>query len=104
MGYQIAVPSGFPYYSGGIYPRSLSISRPAFETNLRRLVLQSCKEVQHFHGTVTGLLYDETTNRVTGVNVKLPDGEAAQIEGSLVVGKIILFVILSAKLFTCSFI
>lgn len=84
-GIQKLTPSKFPVYYGGIYARLLSISRPGFETTLRRLVLQTCNEVQYFHGSVTGLLYDETLNRVSGVNVKLQNGETVELEGSLVV-------------------
>lgn len=64
----------------------MNISRPAFETTLRRLVLGSYKEVQYFHGTVTGLLYDESLNRVLGVSVKLPSGETTELGATLVVG------------------
>lgn len=79
-------PTNFPYYSGGVYPKVMNMSRPAFETTLRRLVLETCKGVQYFHGTITGLLYDETLNRVSGVSVKLPSGETIELEATFVVG------------------
>lgn len=93
-GFPTIIPTQFPSYSslgnGGSakpYPRVLGITRPLFETTLRRLVLQTCPEVEYIHGTVTGLIYDETTNKVNGVNVKLPSGENSEIQGTLVVGK-----------------
>lgn len=78
-------PTNFPHYSGGVFPLVMNISRPAFETSLRYLVLESCKNVQYFHGTVTGLLYDDTLNRISGVSVKLPSGKTIEMEGTLVV-------------------
>ncbi|GJJ09116.1 hypothetical protein Clacol_003338 [Clathrus columnatus] len=81
------LPSGYPHYSGGVYPPVIVASRPAFETTLRRLVLRTCKEIEYVNGTVTDLIYDGEVgnNRVTGVKVKLANGETTNMEGSLVV-------------------
>lgn len=75
----------FPVYSGGVHPASICMTRPALETTTRRLLLETCKEVEILHGTVIGLVYDENLNRVSGVNVKLPNGETTELEGTLVV-------------------
>ncbi|GJJ09112.1 hypothetical protein Clacol_003334 [Clathrus columnatus] len=85
QGVQTKPTTGFPYYSGAVYPRVIVGSRPVFETTLRRLVLKTCKEVEYINGAVTELIYDENANRVTGVKVKLPNGEITGMEGSLVV-------------------
>ncbi|GJJ09117.1 hypothetical protein Clacol_003339 [Clathrus columnatus] len=79
------MPSGFPSYYGGTYPRTITSTRAGFETMLRRLVLRTCKEVEYVNGTVNDLIYDENTNRVTGVKIKSPNGEITNLEGSLVV-------------------
>lgn len=93
-GFSTKTPTQFPSYTtlnengsavSKSYPRVLSMTRPLFETTLRRLVLQTCPEVEYIHGTVTGLIYDETLNKVNGVHVKLPTGEKSEITGTLVV-------------------
>lgn len=80
-------PSGLSHASadGSVVPPVMSLTRPTFETLLRRLVLRACKEVQYFHGTVTGLIHEENNNKISGVNIKLPNGDRVGLQGNIVI-------------------
>lgn len=67
------------------YPPVMNLTRPVFETMLRRLVLQTCKGVQYLNGFVSGLIYDDNSEKITGVFIKSPDGCSTTVKGDLVI-------------------
>ncbi|KAF8523552.1 hypothetical protein BU17DRAFT_43743, partial [Hysterangium stoloniferum] len=72
----------------GNYPRSFAMSRPAFETLLRRMIHSTCPNVRYVAGNVTDLVVDHSThqsNVVSAVNVRAFRGEEQTIQASLVV-------------------
>ncbi|GJJ12742.1 hypothetical protein Clacol_006987 [Clathrus columnatus] len=66
-------------------PPSMNISRPGFETLLRKLVLTSCPNVRYVSGTVTGLIQAQSSNAIAGVRIR-NTGEESILLASLIIG------------------
>lgn len=67
-------------------PPSMNISRPGFETLLRKLVLTSCPNVRYISGTVTGLIQAQSSSAIAGVRVRnATNGEESILLASLLI-------------------
>ncbi|GJJ16097.1 hypothetical protein Clacol_010376 [Clathrus columnatus] len=81
------VPQVFTTYISGIplvlpkfaseekVPRTVAITRPTFETILRKLVLESCPNLTYICGSVIGLVKDSTADDIRGVRIRKSTGE-----------------------------
>lgn len=64
----------------------MNISRPGFETLLRKLVMSSCPNVRYIPGTVTGLIQAQSSSAIAGVRVRNTVGEQGVLLASLLIG------------------
>lgn len=80
------LPLSLPSYPKDNIPVTLRLNRPAFETLIRRLVLNSCKNVRYLAGAALGLEKAIGSSISTGVRVRLPEGEEITLPVLLAVG------------------
>ena len=64
-----------------------SLTRPAFETILRRLVLAVCPNVRYIAGTVIGLVKFESSGDLRSVRIRSREGDERLVSAVLVVGR-----------------
>lgn len=87
----------YDFYNGKL-PNFLSLSRPAYETLLRKLVRKNCDNVEFVIGTVTGMDVDVdgpsqglegagTGHRVQSVTIRSKDGVESTEPALLLIGK-----------------
>ncbi|GJJ12723.1 hypothetical protein Clacol_006967 [Clathrus columnatus] len=75
-----------PSYPSGQVPVTVAMRRPVFETLVRRLIMNSCKNVRYFPGTVVGLTKDlPNSNAVTGVRIHTSEKQNIVLSATLVV-------------------
>ncbi|GJJ12722.1 hypothetical protein Clacol_006966 [Clathrus columnatus] len=77
-----------PSYPSGQVPMTVAMRRPLFETLVRRLIMNSCKNVRYLPGTVVGLTKDSSAspNAITGVQIHTSEKENISLSATLVVG------------------
>jgi hypothetical protein len=70
----------------GELPKFAALSRPAYETLLRKLVNKHCDNIEFMTGAVSAVDLDASANRVRGVTVRFKDGVDAYESADLVIG------------------
>lgn len=81
------LPLALPSYPGYDNVITFRMNRPGFETLLRRLVMNSCKNVKYMAGDALGLeKASGADNMITGVHVRAWKGEEITLPAVLAIG------------------